>query len=250
MDTSNHINPNDIFDDLLSGINESYERGEINKNIPGVLGGFAFSINDEEVSVSLVLTDDHYCLWSVLGGWYVETILCDKSVVTVGQEDWMDVMKTDKHYAIFRQVLKNSISAAANVAEDQKVDEDEIEFNTRVAITESLDQPRKLPTICTFAFYGTIIPGLKGLEDYCKLQDDTSSPYILKKTLHFQQVGVDFDKYRVVNYLICRDKDDAVRCMVRFCYLVNDIDKLNDALNYNRPPLISYTEGQNYLTLV
>lgn len=127
-----------------------------------------------------------------------------------------------------------------------------------------MDSVVKLSSLCTLGFFGELFHGVNELESYCCSQMENSSPYLLKRSMTV--FDADCNKYRkCINYLICKDKSEALSFAKTFVGIKFITAKALDYDYYhekapdiervfcspvNFPPMVCTASGLRHLLLV
>jgi len=82
--------------------------------------------------------------------------------------------------------------------------------DTMLITAQRMDSVVKLPSSCSLGIWGEVFHGVKDLESYCCSQMEDSSPYLLKRSVIVRDDECRIDR-KYINYLICRDKSEAIR---------------------------------------
>ena len=211
--------------------------------------------SDDEAYIGVQLVIDTWegrpavLLWSFLNGMYVEDFIANY----VEFNRWMIDLLSEEAVKRAHSVLETIIVGGKEVLET-RVDTEGVEDIHSIVLTENyIKETMKLPHSCVMSFYGEVFDGVKEIEEHCKTQKDTSSPFVLKRV--FDAIKHDDETYeneivRCVNYFICKDAKTAESWLKRFVSMrqfsifSNSIPDL-----WHRPPIICYAEGERYMLL-
>lgn len=210
---------------------------------------------DDETYIGVQLVIDKWegrpavLLWSFLNGKYVEDFI----VNFVEFNRWMTDLLSDDAVKRAHSVLEAIIVGGKDALEN-RVDVGGIEDIHSFVLTENyIKETMKLPYSCLMSLYGEVFDGVKEIEEHCKTQKESSSPFVLKRvfdiTIQNDETYED-EIVRCVNYLICKDAKTAENWMKRFVSMrqfsifSNSIPDL-----WHRPPIIYYAEGKRYVLL-
>ena len=200
------------------------------------------------------------CLRAEYKGWYVSCpLLYDDNEFL---DEWKTIMLSDT----------NKTKALAAISEIIKGGKDYLENivgkGTRCIDTMVITEEKRfaktimLPYSCALSVYGEVFHGVREIKDYCKDQQDDSSPYILKRCLRLlwdeaerdngtDNTGNMREMPLCRSYLICKSKDEAMRWMRTFigiCQLAalhpDDIPQPNGF-----PPLVCHVDGTRHMIL-
>ena len=91
----------------------------------------------------------------------------------------------------------------------ERINAEGVEDIHSLVLTEKrMEKAVRLPYSCAISFYGEVIAGVKELEEYCRNQKESSSPYILKRfhnRIHEEYEIGESELVRCTNYLVCKD---------------------------------------------
>lgn len=219
---------------------------------PTILCRSTFTCTDgTKVWAYLVCDDGQYFIWIGFGDSYFEFYLCPipESLDSI---EWSFSMNDqdvkNRTLSILEEVKEGGVSYL-----QEKMKNEGILTKRSLAITDKrIDSFIKLPISCAISVYGQVLHGVKGLEEYCRMQVEDSSPYILKKIHIHKQADYDSDKTLFCrNYLICKTKSEAEAWMPTFIG-IGDVSALEpDEIDVpdNFPPLLSYVDACRHMVL-
>lgn len=225
---------------------------------PAILATHHITCTDN-TSVSLHLVKDHDPTFDVnniymqitYNGWYIEHLLYNH-FVNAGK--WFKMMNSPEVMTIVMNALHEVINGGREFLE-RRIKEDGILCKASLAITANrFPDIKKLPHTCALAVNGQVFHGIKEIEEYCRIQKETSSPYILKRCHELPIVDNEDEAYEARlsrNYLICKSKSEAERCMKYFIGIRNISALSPEAIPtpFNFPPLVCYVDRSRHLIL-
>jgi len=188
-------------------------------------------------------------LWSIMDGKYVEDFI---GYLWKNQNWWENLLSDDvmkRAQAIIEDIVKGGREGL-----EKRINAEGIENMHSLVLTENyIKEIIRLPYSCAISFHGEVIAGVEEIEEYCKNQKESSSPYILKK-FHYialeKNETKESESVRCTNYLICKDAETAKTWIKEFVGMVNfSIYSKCIPNSWHRPPVICYTEGKRYMLL-
>ena len=188
-----------------------------------------------------------YLIWVYLNDKYVENFVCyDVNEL----KDFVSDDVIERVVAIFQRIVEGGQQALEERIERQGIEN----IHSLVVTDKRYDGIKKLPYTCALSFYGHVFGGVEELDNYCRLQKDDSSPYILKRchdiTRKDEEIGEE-DTIRCTNYLVCDTWHTARMWMKEFIGM-GDFSVFSDYIPdpWLLPPMICYAEGERYMLLV
>lgn len=215
---------------------------------PFIMSGLKLSFADfYPFSLYLVYDDDLYKLWIVRDNIYIERRLFSLQEDEY-LNDWAETMLSNQRVKEFEYQFNHIIEKGANYLDEEMKNEGIMKTLSLVLGDEPMESYLRLPKSCAISIYGQVFHGIRGLDEYCRIQKDSSSPYILKKC--HSEIISDYE-YRCYNYLICKTKEEA-ESWIRPFISIGNVSATNPDRFYSFdgfPPLISYTERYEFFVL-
>ncbi|MBE6268345.1 MAG: hypothetical protein E7092_05000 [Bacteroidales bacterium] len=228
---------------------------------PAVLSSISFRCTDDlEVTFCIVLDKDPFFnlnyiyIWVVYGDKYVDYELCEYKS---GFYELIDEMRSEDSVNKFKDII-HELSEQGKVYLEQLMDTKGILFICSFFITEEpIRKIIKLPHTCTVAVNGYVFHGVEDIEEYCRMQKESSSPYILKKVydagLEYEDENYYYGRRFNHLYLICESKSEAQFYIRDFAGQRNfSAAHVHNSYVYEDafPPMISYVDKGNYMILL
>lgn len=241
-----------IYTRLLTDAFMTLDLGESDMTSPARLCGAKLVCRDgSEVELDLMIDEGEYCFWVKYSGRYFELPLCSRPDAGDDRE-WFKSMRAEEANAVD---IMQRITEGGKEYLEQLINEEGILPIRCLIITEKrMDSIMKLPVSCALAAYGQVFHGIRELEEYCAMQEDSSAPYVLKRS-HIYSEKNDYDQTDTLycrNYLICSNKTSAETWMRDFIGMgrVSALKPKEIWLPTSCPPLVCYVDGCRHFVLL